>query len=74
MALNDLPFCLWRVATLQDLHLQNQLVKFNKFLQDNEVRPPVSDIVKTWGKHQRILLQTPATPASYCISRYFKQF
>ena len=29
---------------------------------------------KTWGKHQRILLQIPATPASYCISRYFKQF
>ena len=67
-------FDLWRVATLQDLHLQNQLVKFNKFLQDNEVRPPVSDIGKTWGKHQRILLQIPATPASYCISRYFKQF
>ena len=25
------------LSELQDLHLQNQLVKFNKFLQDNEV-------------------------------------
>lgn len=42
-------------SVVQDLHLQNQLVKFNKFLQDNEVRSlPLSDVPKRWGKYQGI--------------------
>lgn len=35
-------------AHLQDLHLQNQLVKFNKFLQDNEASPVLGS--PTWPR------------------------